>query len=784
MPTLASRERALSAAQAAKAGEWANALELLAIDWRQDDADAANLAGAALLHMGLAGDALAALQHAANAPGLSDRGACLLNLARALTLTGEAEVALSRLAEAEPFLPAGLPLLLLSRAEALVALGRPEDALALVPDDVNDVALVQMRVVLLGATLRHPEAAELLNRAMAAQSQDISLILMASELAAVRGHTGEALEMLDKALALKPDDVGMLAQQAMLASQFKIGPIARTAVARALAVTESHADPSARAIALCAEAHLLATDGLQVEAEVKWREALAHGPDLVPALSGLGNHLLTAGRVDEALELFRRVRGIAPLQGWSQLIQAREVPNDPAVLEQIEQAARQPGLEGPVRSSLLFLLSMAHDRLKNYDRAIAAASQANEAVRALLDYSPERHRKSAERIMARFSSEFIAARRDWGNPSQVPVFIVGMPRSGTTLAEQILAGHSQVHGAGELSLSSDFIARLNLWERKLGSGSAYPECLADLAQDKARQLADRWLAQLRERDGAARFVIDKLPHNFEHVGLIKLLFPNARIISCLREPRDVAVSNFMTDYAAKFGGMGFAYDLGWIGQQLVDHRRLMDHWQALFADSILEVEYEDTVSDTEAQARRMLAFLGLEWEPAVLEFQSVDRPVKTASSWQVRQPVYTSSKARWRNYARHLAPLEVALADIPLPPAPLPQPALAPGRFLDGMALLNQRRADEAGEVFLEVIAAHPDHAAAHHFLGVAKAQAGRLAEGRDAVRHAVALHGIHSSWFENLAKIEQALGNVAAAQAAARRAGELRQAQVAGQGA
>lgn len=780
-PTI--RERALSAAQAARAGEWANALELLAIDWRQDDADAANLAGAALLHLGLASDALIALQHAVDDPGLTDRGACLLNLARAQTLTGEAEAALVSLDRAEPLLAPGLPLLLLSRAEALVALGRPEDALALAPDDVSDVALVQMRAVLLGATLRHPEAAELLNRAMAAHSQDISLFLMASGLAAVRGHTGEALDMLDKALALKPDDVGLLAQQAILASQFKIGPIARTAVARALAVTESDADPIARAIALCAEAHLLATDGLQAEAEAKWREALARGPDLVPALSGLGNHLLTAGRVDEALELFRRVRGIAPLQGWSQLIHAREVPDDPAVLDQIERAARQPGLEGPVRSSLLFLLSMAHDRLKNYDRAFATATEANEAVRALLRYSPARHRVEVERIMARFSPEFIATRSNWGNPSEVPVFIVGMPRSGTTLAEQILAGHSQVHGAGELSLSGDLVTRFNLWEQKLGSGWTYPECLADLTPAKARQLADHWLAQLRERDSQARYVVDKLPHNFEHIGLIKLLFPNARILSCLREPRDVAVSNFMTDYAAKFGGMGFAYDLAWIGEQLVDHRRLMDHWQALFPDSILEVGYEDTVTDTEAQARRMLAFLGLEWEPAVLEFQSVDRPVKTASSWQVRQPVYTTSKARWRNYVDHLGPLEAALADIPSSPAPLPQPPLAPGRFFDGMALLNQGRADEAGKVFLEVIAAQPNHAAAYHFLGVAQAQIGRLNEGRDAVRHAVALHGLHSAWFENLAKIEHALGNVAAAQAAAMRAGELRQVQVAGQG-
>lgn len=784
MPSFTPKERAVAAAQAAKAGNWAQASEFLTFDWRQDDVDAANLAGAALLHLGFAADAIIALEHAAAAtvPALSDRGACLLNLGRALTLTGQAEAALTRLADAEPLLPPRLPLYLLSQAEALVALGRVDDALGLLPDEVADVALVRARVMLLGAAQRHAAAAELLGRAIAAHPGEISLILMASELASVRGRIGEALAMLDKALAINPDDIGLLAQRAILDSRFRVSPAAREAAARALELAKADGTPQALAIALCAKAHLLATDELVTGAEAVWREALSHAPDHVPALSGLGNLLLTAGQVEEALELFRRVRGIAPLQGWSQLIHAREVPDDPVVLDQIEQAARQPGLEGPVRSSLLFLLSMAYDKLKKYDRAFAVANEANEAARKLLDYSPAVHRAEVERIIGRFSSDFMSSRQGWGNPSAVPVFIVGMPRSGTTLAEQILAGHSKVHGAGELGLSSDLVAKLNLWEHKLGSTIAYPDCVADLTPKNVRQLADQWLSQLRDRDPTAAFVVDKLPHNFEHVGLIKLLFPNARILSCRREPRDIAVSNYVTDYAAKFGGMGFAYNLEWIGEQLVDHARLMAHWQGLFPDSILDVVYEDTVTDTEAQARRMLAFLGLEWEPAVLEFQSVDRAVKTASSWQVRQPVYATSKERWRNYEAYLAPLETALADVPAMPVSLPLPTLAPGRFLDGMDKLKQGRSAEASQAFLEVIAAWPNHAAAHHFLGVAQAQAGQLVEARDAIRHAVTLLGRHPAWFDNLAKVEQALGNVAAAQAAAERANQLRQVQPIGQ--
>ncbi len=220
------RERALLAAQAAKTGDWARALELLAFDWRQDDVDAANLAGAALLHLGLAVDAIIALEHAAAAPApaLSDRGACLLNLGRALTLTGQAEAALIRLADAEPLLPPRLPLYLLSQAEALVALGRVDDALGLVPDEVADVALVRARVMLLGAAQRHSAASELLVSAIAAHPGEISLILMASELASVRGRIGEALAMLDKALGINPDHIGLLAQRAILDSRFQISP--------------------------------------------------------------------------------------------------------------------------------------------------------------------------------------------------------------------------------------------------------------------------------------------------------------------------------------------------------------------------------------------------------------------------------------------------------------------------------------------------------------------------------------------------------------------------------
>ena len=336
-----------------------------------------------------------------------------------------------------------------------------------------------------------------------------------------------------------------------------------------------------------------------------------------------------------------------------------------------------------------------------------------------------------------------------------------MPRSGTTLTEQILGSHSQVHGAGELGQVGEQITRMEAWEWKLGSGLAYPDCLWDLTEPECQGYAERLLDTLQAYDPAALRIVDKLPHNFEHIGLIKLLFPNARILHIRREPRDIAISNVFTDYGAKFGGMGFAYDWQWIGEQLVDHDRLLAHWHRLFPGQLLEVPYEELVADTESWARRMIDFLALEWEPGVLDFQNLERSVKTASVWQVRQPVYKSSTERWKRYGDALAPLDAVLAaEKPVDPEPLEQPSWQPGQFAAGMAALQSGQAPRAQQLFAGFLEHRPDHAAAQHFLGAALAQQGQLEEARDAMRCSLALHPLQPSWLGNLAAIEEALGN------------------------
>jgi tetratricopeptide (TPR) repeat protein len=468
------------------------------------------------------------------------------------------------------------------------------------------------------------------------------------------------------------------------------------------------------------------------------------------------------GRVDEATALFEVVKKIAPLQGLSQLIQARQVPEDPKVLEQMAVAARRPSLEGPVQSHLLFTLASAWEKKGEYEKAWDCATEANQAAKEHLPYRPEQHRTRVEREIARFSPEFLQSRSGYGLESRVPTFVLGMPRSGTTLVEQILGSHSQVFGAGELSIVPEFIQKLNAWEMKLGTRRGYPECIDDLGKDESRRFAEKHLEELQSYAPDAERIVDKLPHNFEHIGLIKLLFPNAKILHLKREPRDVAMSNYFVDYAAKFGGMGFAYDLSWIGEQLVDHQRLMNHWHKVFPGQILEVDYDLLVEDVDGWAHKIIDYLELPWEEGVLAFQDLDRAVKTASVWQVRQPVYTTSKAKWKRYEEHLEALEAALAEIPPLPDALPLPRLSAGLFLEGMNHLQAGRAAAAEQAFRSLIQTRPAHAAAHQFLGAALFQQNKAEEARKEMRRSLELLRAHTPWFENLLAVEQALGNSA----------------------
>ena len=404
-------------------------------------------------------------------------------------------------------------------------------------------------------------------------------------------------------------------------------------------------------------------------------------------------------------------------------------------------------------------------RYPDFD-AFKLAMEANEVGKKRLKYDPKAHRDYCARVRHVFDKPLFDHRKGCGIDSTMPVFVLGMPRSGTTLVEQVLAGHSKIFGAGELGVIPSRIQGLNRWERHVGSGRKYPDCIDDITPYISQGIANNLLDELRELAAEekpdALHVVDKLPHNFENIGLIKFLFPNAKIISVRRDPRDIAISNFFTDYQAKYGGMGFAYDLTWIGEQLSDHNMMMHHWNQLFPGEILQVNYEDVVDDLAGSAKRMLDYIGVDWEDQVLSFDTLDRPVKTASVWQVRQPIYNTSKAKWMRYQKHLAPLiqganaKILSSDIK-DRIILPEP----GFLQNGTELFKQGKLDEAELSFKKMLHHNPEHATCHYMVGLIYYRKGHVKDGIGFIEKAYEKLPWQKTWREMLIKVYRETGQI-----------------------
>ncbi|WP_338890861.1 sulfotransferase [Aeromonas rivipollensis] len=660
----------------------------------------------------------------------------------------------------------GLRLELWLAAEQYVAADAWLDEQHILLDEEDYCGLLRGYAQRLAERGRHAQAEDALCRGGRHYPEHLGLHQHRAELAELQGRTSQAIALLRRAIHLAGQK-----QQPALALRLKLVAVAtqgHTALAGEVAtqvLEEVQALPPSGSIEGWQQPHWLveaqvalagveAQEQLYAEAEARYRQVLQAHPQWVPALQGLGSLYLQLGRIDEAVALFERVKVLDPVRGHSALINARRFPEDDATLHHLEMLARRPGPEGLVKPGLLLQLAAAWEKRKNYTRAFALADEANGASRALLGYDPVAHRQACARIRHAFSRSLYEHRRGIGNDSTLPVFVLGMPRSGTTLIEQMLAGHSQIHGAGELGLIPGVIAGLERWERHVGSGRHYPDCVDDLDAKVIAGITGNLLKELQEYAPGALHVVDKLPHNFENIGLIKLLFPHARIISVRRDPRDIAISNYFTDYAAKHGGMGFAYDLTWIGEQLADHNLLMHHWNQLFPGEILEVRYEDVLADPEREARRMLDYVGVAWEPQILNFSELQRPVKTASVWQVRQPLYKSSMARWARYEAHLAPLiRGTNARIQWQPITDMVTLPVPGLLGEAVALYREEKLDDAEYHGKQLLHHLPEHAAATFMVGLVYVRKGHLDEGIALMRKAHELCPWQGQWRDDLAR-------------------------------
>ena len=395
------------------------------------------------------------------------------------------------------------------------------------------------------------------------------------------------------------------------------------------------------------------------------REAIQHyltairiKPELAAAQCNLGIVLEEQGDFKGAERCFRAAiagdfRYAAAHAELANLLRAALPAEDLAAQQQLRLDS---GLPPQQRAALGFGLAAVFDARGAYAQAAEHSNAAN-ALRlaqwkiAGQEYDPQAHSQFVNRIIAEFTPEFFARVRDLGVQSQRPVFVVGLPRSGTTLVEQILASHSRVFGAGELPLARDAFDAACPCGNSTGMQPSGLDC------EGIRHLALRHLEELQRRNATALCVVDKMPDNYLYLGFLAALFPRARFIHCRRDLRDVAVSCWM----ANFRAIRWASDSGHIAARFRDYQRLMERWREVLPAPILEVPYEETVSNLEAVARRLVAFCGLEWEPGCLEFHRSQRTVRTASAVQVRQPLYSSSVGRWRHYQQSLATLLSAL---------------------------------------------------------------------------------------------------------------------------
>jgi tetratricopeptide (TPR) repeat protein len=365
-----------------------------------------------------------------------------------------------------------------------------------------------------------------------------------------------------------------------------------------------------------------------------------------------GHTLRAVGRRDDAVAAYKRCLALAPDLGdayWS-LANLKVASFTEAEEATMRAALAKPDLAIDDRLHLHYALGKALEDRKDFEASFAHYAQGAALRRTATPYDPETTTGLMRRSKALFTEAFLAERQDLGAADEAPIFIVGLPRSGSTLIEQILASHSQVEGTMELP-DIGLIAR--------GLGADYPEALARLDGAALRALGESYIETTRvNRKLGRRFFIDKMPNNFQHVGLIRLILPHAKIIDARRHPMGSCFSAFKQHFAQ---GQSFSYDLTDLGRYYADYVELMAHFDAVAPGRVHRVLYEDMVTETEREVRRLLAYCGLAFEDACLKFYENDRTVRTVSSEQVRQPIYRGGLDQWRAYEPWLGPLKDAL---------------------------------------------------------------------------------------------------------------------------
>ncbi len=479
----------------------------------------------------------------------------------------------------------------------------------------------------------------------------------------------EAFPHFQLALQIRPDYAEAYLGLAEVYQKQQLLPQAESAARQAVALMSGNAEAHSILAAVLAEA------GATQQALSHFDQALTISPALPSALLGKGNLCLELGDLKLAEGLFSHaLRGESPqrqLAARYHLSQIRKVSADDPNLAALEAAVELEGLTQNEQRYLHFALGKSYDDTGRYDLAMRHFLQGCALKRKTLHYDAAADAQTFTDTMAMFSEENIRRWQGAGYESKLdanlPIFVLGMPRSGTTLVEQIIASHAEVFGAGELPDLLQMLNRPIAGNPDQNGQKNFPQCMAGVSHQQIAAWGAEYVAGLRQHYPAAshpgvRHITDKMPSNFFAVGLIQVMLPNAKIIHVRRNPIDTCLSCFTRLFSH---GQEYSYDLAELGQYYAGYERLMQHWRTVLPEgAFFEVQYEDIVADMETQARRMITYCGLEWDAACQDFHKTRRTIRTASVTQVRQPIYNSSVGRWHHYQEHLVPLLQALGKL------------------------------------------------------------------------------------------------------------------------
>ena len=516
------------------------------------------------------------------------------------------------------------------------------------------VEIVTARSLLADGNL--DEAEEIIRPFLKRHTENIEGMRLLANIAAQNEYPRDAEILLESVLELAPDYHAARYDYVLALIDLHKHNRAREEVEKLIEVEP--ANPANR----ITRASILVALGELEEAVARYRELIDERPEDAGVSQSLGHALKTLGRQDEAVAAYRRATEIRPSFGeayWS-LANLKTYRFTDEELDRMREHEAVDTTQAVDRYHLCFALGKSLEDRNEYAESFSYYERGNALKKLDCRYRAGLHEKSAARLRQICTAEFFVERQGQGYDSAAPIFVLGLPRAGSTLLEQILASHSEVEGTMELANIPRLVGSLSARERR--GQTPYPDLLAELTAEECLQFGENYLRDTLDYRSGLPYFIDKMPNNYRNIGIIQMILPNAKIIDARRDPMDCGFSNFKQLYA---NGHHFSYNLEDIGRYYRHYVEMMEHWDQVLPGRVLRVQHEDVIDDLEGSVRRILDYCDLPFEQACVEFHKTDRRVHTASSEQVRRPINRDGVGRWRAYEEWLEPLKLGLASRP-----------------------------------------------------------------------------------------------------------------------